>query len=431
MMRAFLALLLLSGTAPVAAETVAITNARILTMGPAGTVDHGAILIEDGVVKAIGKIGTFPQDARVIDAAGGVVTSGFIQSDSTLAAVEVSQVPASSDRAAHSARLSAGFDISLGMNPDSALLPVSRLAGITHAVAVPVYDGDAKHRMQFAGQAAVIDLAQRPDMVVRSKVAMVLQLGEGGAARVGGARGAAVVALRGTLADVRHFVKHRALYERGLGRPLGLSRIDIEALIPVVTGKMPLIVKVDRAPDIVEMLALAREEKLRIILDGAAEGWRVSKEIAAQNVPVILDPYANLPRSFSEIGARQDNAALLHGAGVKIALKAGSGVAHRARELRYGAGNAVAWGVAPRRRDRCHYDKPGGDFQPIRSHRAHRCRRQGEPCRLERRSAGTAFPAGRGVRGRKCHAAHSAAARTRRTLFGRQGNPSELMKGLS
>src|SRR3546814_1903191 len=99
---------------------------------------------------------------------------------------------------------------------------------------------------------------------------------------------------------------------------------------------MPRIVKVDRASDIVEMIAFARNEGLRIILDGAEEGWRVAAAIAAAKVPVIVDPLADLPRSLSQIGASMDNAARLHAAGVTVILKTGSGVAHRARELRYG-----------------------------------------------------------------------------------------------
>jgi imidazolonepropionase-like amidohydrolase len=108
---------------------------------------------------------------------------------------------------------------------------------------------------------------------------------------------------------------------------------------------MPLIVKLDRASDIVEMIAFARDQRLRIILDGAAEGWRVADQIARAGIAVIVDPYADLPHSFSELGARLDNAARLDAAGIILVLKAGSGVAHRARELRYGAGNAVAHGL--------------------------------------------------------------------------------------
>jgi len=330
---------------PVSAETIAIVDARLMTMTGAGEIGRGTIVIRDGKVVALGTDVAVPADARVIDGRGGVVTPGFIQADSTLGAVEVSQVPASADRATHSKTISAAFDISQGLNPDSILLPVSRLAGITHAVTTPLYDDRGGRSLQFAGQAAVIDLAQRPQMVTRPRAAMVLEMGEGGAERAGGARGAAIVELRATLADVRHFAAHRAAYDRGEGRPQALSRIDLEALIPVAEGRMPLIVKVGRASDIVEMIALAREEKLRIILDGAEEGWRVAEEISAAKIPVIIDPLADLPRSFSELGATMKNAARLHAAGVLVTLKTGSGVAHRARELRYGAGNAVAWGL--------------------------------------------------------------------------------------
>jgi len=345
MIRFLAACAALALAAPAAAETVAIVDATLLTMTEAGTIGKGTVLIRDGRIASIGANVAVPPDARIVDGRGGVVTPGFIQADSTLGAVEVSQVPASADRATHSRTISAGFDISLGLNPDSILLPVSRLAGITHAVTTPLYDDRSGRDLQFSGQAAVIDLAQRPDMVTRPRVAMVLEMGEGGAERAGGARGSAIVALRATLADVRHFARHRAAYDRGEGRSQTLSRIDLEALVPVAEGRMPLIVKVDRASDIVEMIALAREEGLRIILDGAEEGWRVADAIAAAKVPVIVDPLANLPHSFSQVGASMDNAARLHAAGVAVVLKAGSGVAHRARELRYSAGNAVAWGL--------------------------------------------------------------------------------------
>src|SRR3546814_19542977 len=127
-------------------------------------------------------------------------------------------------------------------------------------------------------------------------------MGEGGAERAGGARGAAIVALRATLDDVRHFARHRAAYDRGEGRPQRLSRIDLEALVPVAEGRMPLIVQVDRASDIVEMIAFARDEGLRIILDGAEEGWRVAGAIPAAAGTVIGGHRDYLQRRFSQTG---------------------------------------------------------------------------------------------------------------------------------
>lgn len=345
MTRLLAALLFVLAALPAKAQTIAIVNARVLTMGPQGEIERGTVLVRDGWIAAVGANLAVPPNARVIDGSGGILTPGFIQADSTLGAVEVSQVPPSADRATHHDSISAAFDISLGLNPDSILLPVARLAGITRAVATPLYDDRGNRRLFFAGQAAVIDLGQRPDMVTRPRVAMVLEMGEGGAERGGGARGAEIAALRALLDDVRHFARNRVLYDRGDGRPQALSRADLEALIPVVEGRMPVIVKVDRAADIREAIIFAREQHLRIILDGAAEGWRVADEIARAGVPVILDPLSNLPRSFAELGATMENAARLHAAGVAIVLKTGSGVAHRARELRYGAGSAVAHGL--------------------------------------------------------------------------------------
>src|SRR3546814_19582768 len=121
---------------------------------------------------AIGPDGTVPAGARVFDGRGGVVTPGFIQADSTLGAVEVSQVPASADRATHSRSISAGFDISLGLTPDSILLPVSRLAGITHAVRHPLYPDRTGRVLSFSGQAARIDLPQRSGMVNAPRLAL-------------------------------------------------------------------------------------------------------------------------------------------------------------------------------------------------------------------------------------------------------------------
>jgi imidazolonepropionase-like amidohydrolase len=182
-------------------------------------------------------------------------------------------------------------------------------------------------------------------MLTRPRVAMVIELGEGGAERAGGARGAALVELRATLDDVRAFMRNRAAYERGATRDFGLSRGDLEALVPVVEGRVPLVVSVDRASDILEAIAFAREEKLKIILDGATEGWRVAAQIAAAGVPVIVDPRQDLPQDFAKLGARLDNAARLQAAGVTIVLKDGEGGNYRARELRYGAGQAVAHGL--------------------------------------------------------------------------------------
>jgi imidazolonepropionase-like amidohydrolase len=328
---------------PALAQNVAITNGRIVTMGPAGTIERGTVLIRDGRIAAVGASVAVPAGAAIVDAGGRIVTPGLIAAGTGLGLVEIRSVGATNDRAQRNAAISAAFDAGDGLNPDSMLVPVARRGGITRAITVPLYDDAQGRDLLFAGQAAAVSLGGAP-MLMRRGVAMVLEMGESGAERAGGARAAELTALRAIFADVRDFARRRAAYDRGETRDHALSRADLEALVPVVEGRMPLLVSVNRASDIRDLLALAREERLRIVIEGAAEGWRVAAEIARAGVPVVLTPVDNLPASFESLGATLDNARRLQAAGVTIAFQ-GNGN-HRERELRYNAGNAAATGLA-------------------------------------------------------------------------------------
>lgn len=338
-----LALFALAFAHAAAADTVAITNARIHTMGKAGDV-QGTVLIHNGWIAQVGPRVRVPANAIVIDAKGGAVTPGFFIVGTNIGAIEIDLVNETNDTATANSSLSAAFNIAYGIDPNSTAIPVARLGGVTRALVTPTYAQADGRELLFAGQAAVITLAQGANPVTRSRVAQVLELGESGAARAGGARGSAITALRADLDDVRWYARRRGAYNTGGTRELRFTKADLEALIPVVRGRMPLIVGVRRAADIREVLKLAREYRLKIVLAGADEGWLVADEIARARVPVLLNPTANLPSSFEARGSTMENAARLHAAGVTIAIANGDG-GHRAREVRYNAGNAVAHGL--------------------------------------------------------------------------------------
>ena len=350
---------------PAAAETLAITGARILTAGPAGTLEQGVVVIRDGKIVSVGR-GAPPAGARVIDASGAVVTPGLFATGSLLGAVEISAL--GDDLSVDNPQIGAAFDIREGLDPASTLIPVARTGGLTSAVVLPQPagggwdyhedDGDVaddqltsgggggpRPNTLFAGQGAVIRLNGGEDMVMRGGVGVVVAFGKVGARSAGGARGAQTAALKAVLADVRAYAANRGAWEKGSYRELGLSKADLEALVPLVQGRTPLIARVHRAADIRAVLKLAREEKLRLILEGAEEGWMTAAEIARAGVPVIINPITNRPESFEILGATLENAARLHAAGVTLAFTGPEGAAHRARETRYGAGTAVAWGL--------------------------------------------------------------------------------------
>lgn len=338
------AVLALALPAAAKAEPVAIVNARIMTVGPAGDIAQGTVVFDHGRITAVGAGAAVPAGARVIDAKGRTLTPGLVASGTNLGLNEISSVSPANDSRAGGRTISAAFDVAPGLNPASSNIPVARRGGIAYAVAAPASpSGDASRELPFAGQAAMISLdgAEEP---TAARIAMVLDFGEDGAARSGGARGAERALVDSYFDDVLVFQRNPVAYERGELRDLALSRADLEALAPVLAGRQPLLIGVSRASDIRQVLELARARKLRIILTGAEEGWMVAREIAAAGVPVILNPTSNLPTSYETLGATLTNAALLNAAGVRIAFT-GNDETFRVRELRYNAGIAVAHGL--------------------------------------------------------------------------------------
>ena len=102
---------------------------------------------------------------------------------------------------------------------------------------------------------------------------------------------------------------------------------------------------VDRAADIVQVLAFAREHGLKPVISGGSEAWMVADRLAAAKAPVLLDTLNNLPGDFDSLGATLQNAARLHAAGVPVAFSQSGDATHNARKVRQLAGNAVAHGM--------------------------------------------------------------------------------------
>src|SRR5262249_7428899 len=142
--------------------------------------------------------------------------------------------------------------------------------------------------------------------------------------------------------DARDFAQNRKSWEAAQHRAYPLSRLDLEALVPVVRGELPLAVTVQRASDILAVLRLAPEYKLKLVVVGAGDGRMVAPQLPAAKVPVVVDPMQTLP-DFDSLGATLENAGRLYKAGVNVLFA--SFDAHNSRDLKYGVGNAVAYGM--------------------------------------------------------------------------------------
>jgi imidazolonepropionase-like amidohydrolase len=321
---------------------IAIEGGTVHTMvGP--PLEGATVLIRDGRIAAVGTNVAVPEGAVRIDARGQQVTPGFIESGTQIGLVEVGAVAGSVDHTITQTpvvreQIRAGFNIADGINPQSTVIPVTRIAGITTAVSRP--SGGL-----ISGQGVILELEgpSLDGMLVRSPIGMWGRLGEGAPGVLGGTRAATTMRLREVLEDARAYARGREAFDRGQAREYAASRLDLEALQPVLNRQIPLVLEVHRASDIVGAIRIARDYNLRLIIEGATEGWMVAEEIAQANVPVVVRVLQNLPGSFERLGARYENAALLRQAGVQVVLT--SGDTHNARNLRQEAGNAVAYGL--------------------------------------------------------------------------------------
>jgi imidazolonepropionase-like amidohydrolase len=323
-----------------AGATFALVHARLYTMDSATPVDDATVVVRDGKVVAVGASLAPPPGIDVVDVAGRIVTPGLMSAGTQLGLLEVGSLPDTRDHSLARGALGAAFDVQYALDPNSTLLTLALADGLTRAITHP--EGSAV--APFLGQAALLRLAPSATMLERARVAMFVQVGSTAAAAAGGSRSAPWILLRNALEEARRF-------KPGTGvsgpRDQLLGRLDAEALQPVVAGTMPLAIVADRESDLRQVIRLHDEMGLPVVIHGGAEAWRVANELGSRRIPVVLDPTLNLPASFDSMGARLDNAALLHAAGVPIAFSVSA--FHRSYNagngMRLGAGLAVANGL--------------------------------------------------------------------------------------
>lgn len=344
MTRSMLCLGLLASSLVAQAQVTAIVGAKVHTMGRAGTYESATVIISDGKVRSVGVNVPVPAGATVIDARGKVVTPGFFDAFGRLGVIEVELEDSTTDAATTHPRYGAAFQVADAINPRSPKLAITRIEGVTRALVAPdAAAGADGFGHAIAGQAATIHLGDGDSVLIAGSAALFVQMGEGGKALAGGARGSLLLSLREAFEDARDYAANRSSYAQGARREYLLNRLDLEALQPALRGTLPVLVGVHRASDIRTALGLAREFGLRLIIVGGSEAWMVAPDLARAGVPVIIDVMQNLPGGFESLGATLENAARLHAAGVRIAFST-SDVANP-RNIKQLAGNAVAHGL--------------------------------------------------------------------------------------
>ena len=373
MIRAAVAALLATAVAaPAAAQTIAITNGIVATGDGSEPIQGGTVIIRDGRIVAAGVGEPIPSNAQVIDANGKWVTPGIVAGFSRLGLADVNLgARGADDTSARDGPFSAAIDVSPAINPLYQPIAVNRADGVTRALVAP-----ATAKSIFAGQGAVIDTGADMNPVMRARVFQFVELGEGGANDAGGSRASAHVLFRNALREARELQRYApAVRSSGDTQPdartqpvvrnpnesrvysadarrsddVLLTRFDAAALVPVLQGRQHLLVHVERASDILEVIDLHREfPSLDLVIVGATEGWMVGRELAQSGIPVIASAVNDLPANFEQLAATQSNVGRMRDAGVNVSLgMIDDNDTHNLFNERQYAGNLVALTKVP------------------------------------------------------------------------------------
>ena len=317
--------LILSNT--LLADSLLITNAQLFVGDDRKALPRD-ILIVDGLVDAVAEDLSVAEADMVLDANGRTVTPTLFAGITAAGLSEIGMVYEAVDSRLsdlYTGLMHPEFDVRRAYNPHSTVIPVTRIEGFGYTLLMAA-PGDRT----ISGQGSLVRFDDGFDSFEGKTVVYVNVDGSSGN-RLGGSRAA-----------------HWMLLESAF-QELGTDDEDLTLIS--AAGKQALratarngifIFRANRASDILQSLTFSETHKLTAVISGGQEAWMVRDALADAGVPVVLNALDNLPGSFDGLGARLDNAALLHEAGATVLFT--SGETHNARKLRQVVGNAIAQG---------------------------------------------------------------------------------------
>jgi len=334
--------------------TYVIRNARIVTVsGP--DIENGAILIRDGKIEAVGTTVNAPAGAQQIEGRGLSVYPGMIDAGTSMGLVEVPQGAAGTVDLSETGELNPNAKAFIAINPHSAHIAVTRVDGVTNTLTSPTGG-------LISGQATFINLlgTSQREMALVPYAALVISYPRigGGGGGFGGQQQVAnlsetlaanerqVEQIRKMLRDAEAYGRAHDAYAKDRSLPRPDQNVVLEPLVPYVRGERPVIFRAEREAEIRGALKFAEEMKLKPIILGGNDAWKVTSLLKEKNVPVILTGVFELPsREDDAYDLFYENAAKVQQAGVRFCISTGDS-GPEVRNLPLYAGMAAAYGLS-------------------------------------------------------------------------------------
>lgn len=298
---------------------VAVKGQRVHTVS-GDVIENGIVVITDGKIAAVGPAAQvqIPAGYRVLE--GAVVTPGLIDAHATVGLTGIYNQKQDQDQLESSEPIQPQLQATDAYNAREQLVDWLRSFGIT-----TVHTGHAPGEL-VSGQTAILKTISGTveDATVVGTAAIAVTLAESARKDGGkspGNRSKMMAMLREALVAARDYVGKQERAGDDADKRPGLN-LKNEALAGVLRGETPLLITANRAVDIAGALRLAKEFKVRLWLDGAAEAYLLIDEIKAAGVPVIVHPLMQRPWGEAE-NLSFETPAKLRAAGIPIALQSG------------------------------------------------------------------------------------------------------------
>ena len=326
-------------TAVVNSESVLIQDITILD-GKNNEPFVGNVLIDDNKISQVSTSSL--RGDLVINGTGKILTPGIISTDTEIGIVEIGALSVTRDDSSNLYQI--GFSIYDAFNPNSVLIPWNRSNGITSTLTLP-----QNTNSPIGGLGSFFVLDSSLEISGSKDVVMI--------GRVGGSGSKSRAETFAIIEDLLEFASsidssdmktYKDIAEIIDGSPIAetmdLHPRDLKALHKLVNDELPLIIKANRASDLLKLIKLKEEHDLNLIIMGAQEAGLVASRIAESKIPLIINPINNIPESFDELGANIELAGKLEDLGITLMFNAPRD--HNYHLIRQGAGVAVANGMS-------------------------------------------------------------------------------------
>lgn len=304
----------------------------------------GSVLFNEGRIVSVGKDLALPANTRRINVAGKHVYPGLFDAHTDMGLVEINSIRATVDRQETGA-FNPNVKSWVAVNPDSEIIPVTRSNGVLLTLSAPTGG-------LIAGRSAVLQLDgwTYEDLTVRAEIGMhilwpPIETGR----RAGSGASQQPASRESPVKPLRDFFENARAYRQARMADPGRHPIDLrlDAMLPVLDRKLPLIVTADQLGQIQSAVAFAVEQEVRLIVYGGYDAAECAELLKRHQVPVIVAGTYRLPlRSSEPYDSAYTLPERLRQAGVPYCLaSAGRFGASGVRNLPYHAATAVAFGL--------------------------------------------------------------------------------------